>query len=582
MYFIASAVEAALSSSPAGPRTSISSKQSGEDKVVQSIQGHKDHSNTVAKSSMSTDTETSTKKISAGGNVDELGDSKSSNKEEAATTATEVAGKGHHCCGESIEMNVTEVTGDGESLESIWCYNKQVEDKSGGKDDSCVDPKDFEATDDTKVSGYPSEVALDDGDDVAEETKTAAMVGEVVTEERESVAVLHTINSKSKGKVASAVEAALSSPPAGPRTSIYSKHSGEDKKLVQTIQGRKDLSNTISKSSMSTDTETSTKKISAGDSVDGLGDSKSSNKEEAATGMEGGGGKGPHHGGESIEMNVAKTVMGLTNGGGVSVKLVDNSSNRLRPKMKHAIGPFGRLGRRTLNLLTFLTIGAVHPSIMAGRLKASNHLIPTDRALQTSCYPTASKIRIFPSNGNILNMFEFIATDPTNFDLTNGKTASQSTTFNDNDVKYGAANAVDRDANTFSHTKSSDPNPVWSVDLGGSSEIAIVSITNRFCGGVTDTNNCLGRLSGATVELLDSGDNLCPTVAKIKLEALPGQQIHLFELKAISSDVNVAIDGIATQSSTYKNNEAKFGPNNAIDDVIGTFQHTNDANAWLE
>ena len=105
-------------------------------------------------------------------------------------------------------------------------------------------------------------------------------------------------------------------------------------------------------------------------------------------------------------------------------------------------------------------------------------------------------------------MFEFIATDPTNFDLTNGKTASQSTTFNDNDVKYGAANAVDRDANTFSHTKSSDPNPVWSVDLGGSSEIAIVSITNRFCGDVTDPNNCLGRLSGATVELLDSGDNV--------------------------------------------------------------------------
>ena len=65
----------------------------------------------------------------------------------------------------------TRVTGDGESLESIWCSNKQVEDKSGGKDDSCVDPKDFEATDDTKVSGYPSEVALDDGDDVAEETK---------------------------------------------------------------------------------------------------------------------------------------------------------------------------------------------------------------------------------------------------------------------------------------------------------------------------------------------------------------------------------------------------------------------------
>ena len=112
----------------------------------------------------------------------------------------------------------------------------------------------------------------------------------MVTEERESVAVFHTINSKSKGKVASAVEAALSSPPASP--------SVEDKK-VQSIQGHKDHSNTIAKSSMSTETEvshiqhcpfignihyqthistqifyfsmTSTKKISAGGNVGELG-----------------------------------------------------------------------------------------------------------------------------------------------------------------------------------------------------------------------------------------------------------------------------------------------------------------------
>eukprot|EP00956_Cyclotella_meneghiniana_P033431 scaffold96139_cov33-Cyclotella_meneghiniana.AAC.1 len=105
---------------------------------------------------------------------------------------------------------------------------------------------------------------------------------------------------------ASAVKAALSSPPAGLRTAISSKLSVEDKKLVQSIQGHKDHSNTIAKSSMSTDTETSTKKISAsGGNVDGLGDSKSSNEEEAATtATEGGGGKGPHHGGESIKMNV--------------------------------------------------------------------------------------------------------------------------------------------------------------------------------------------------------------------------------------------------------------------------------------
>jgi hypothetical protein len=62
---------------------------------------------------------TSTKKISAGDSVDGSGDSKSSNKEEAATTATEVAGKGHLCCGESIEMNVV-------SLEHLTSYKLLV------------------------------------------------------------------------------------------------------------------------------------------------------------------------------------------------------------------------------------------------------------------------------------------------------------------------------------------------------------------------------------------------------------------------------------------------------------------------
>ena len=42
--------------------------------------------------------------------------------------------------------------------------------------------------------------------------------------------------------------------------------------------------------------------------------------------------------------------MGLTNGGGVSVKLVDNSSNRLRPKMKYTTLKF------LINVLLFCTI----------------------------------------------------------------------------------------------------------------------------------------------------------------------------------------------------------------------------------
>ena len=45
-------------------------------------------------------------------------------------------------------------------------------------------------------------------------------------------------------------------------------------------------------------------------------------------------------------------MMGLTNGCGVSVKLIDNSSNRLRPRMKYAIGPLKFL----INVLLFCTI----------------------------------------------------------------------------------------------------------------------------------------------------------------------------------------------------------------------------------
>ena len=102
---------------------------------------------------------------------------------------------------------------------------------------------------------------------------------------------------------------------------------------------------------------------------------------------------------------------------------------------------------------------------------------------------------------------------PTDLDLTTGKTATQSTTFKNNDAKFGPNNAVDGDYDTFSHTDSSDPNPTWTVDLGGSSEVAIVSVSNRYCGDTSDSNDCLGRLSGATVELLDSGDNVVASLS---------------------------------------------------------------------
>eukprot|EP00956_Cyclotella_meneghiniana_P024254 scaffold48469_cov36-Cyclotella_meneghiniana.AAC.2 len=127
-----------------------------------------------------------------------------------------------------------------------------------------------------------------------------------------------------------------------------------------------------------------------------------------------------------------------------------------------------------------------------------------------NCYPTASKIKLVSTTGEFLHIFEFVATDPSNADLTTNKPATQSSTFYNNTVKYGPANAVDGDAVSFIHTDkgNADPNPVWTVDLVVNSQVSHIEIKNRYCGDTNDAQNCLGRLSYATIELLDNQDNV--------------------------------------------------------------------------
>ena len=103
-----------------------------------------------------------------------------------------------------------------------------------------------------------------------------------------------------------------------------------------------------------------------------------------------------------------------------------------------------------------------------------------------------------------------MATDPSNADLTTNKSATHSSTYKDDIVKYGAANAVDGNTASEMHTKrgAADPNPEWTVELGLNSEVSLIEIRNRYCVNTNDAANCLGRLSYATVELLDSQDNV--------------------------------------------------------------------------
>ncbi|KAL7507478.1 hypothetical protein ACHAXN_004659 [Cyclotella atomus] len=71
----------------------------------------------------------------------------------------------------------------------------------------------------------------------------------------------------------------------------------------------------------------------------------------------------------------------------------------------------------------------------------------------------------------------------------------------------------------------------------------------------------------------------CYNAKKIRLESTTGNHLQLFELKALSSNTNVALQGTATQSSNWSQ---RYTASNAIDGNENSFSHTMDSNAWLE
>ena len=226
-------------------------------------------------------------------------------------------------------------------------------------------------------------------------------------------------------------------------------------------------------------------------------------------------------------------------------------------------------------------------------------------------------------------MFEFNAYTSSGQEVAVGKSAVQSSTLKNNNLKFGPANAVDGNNSTFSHTD--DGAASWEVDLGQDYRIRNISIRNRYCQDVNDATGCLCRLTGATVDLLDSTSsvvhsaslgntcgqlnpsldfNLCVSdntdwlithiflpmmnahsfnnlwlhsyvLQKIKLGSMTGESIHIFELLAYSSGSNVAPLGSASQSSTLNNNP-NFAASKAIDGSNTTFSHTANVNSWLK
>jgi len=70
---------------------------------------------------------------------------------------------------------------------------------------------------------------------------------------------------------------------------------------------------------------------------------------------------------------------------------------------------------------------------------------------------------------------------------------------------------------------------------------------------------------------------------RIKLEATTQAPIQMYELQAFSGGSNIALAGVASQSSTFNNNN-NFAASKAIDGSNSTFSHTltSDLNAWWE
>lgn len=236
----------------------------------------------------------------------------------------------------------------------------------------------------------------------------------------------------------------------------------------------------------------------------------------------------------------------------------------------------------------------------------------------TSCFHVGQKVKIEASTEEPIQVFEVQALSG-NVNVALGKTATQSSTLKTNNDKFGADNAIDGDSVTFSHT--GDANPWWMVDLEASFSVESVVIMNRWCQDFNDMNACLCRLSDASVSLLDGNNNViatnsmnntcgilqvdasfpapCPSTTlsppPSALSCLPfarvvklhqtttGLPINIFEVQVKSlSDTNIALSGSATQSSTFRNDQDKFGANNAVDGNSATFSHTDDSTPWWE
>ena len=248
----------------------------------------------------------------------------------------------------------------------------------------------------------------------------------------------------------------------------------------------------------------------------------------------------------------------------------------------------------------------------------------TDPPLLSCTYPMARYVKIEQTTLEQLQMFE-VQVISSGVNVASGMPADQSSTLVDAYGVHLAANAVDNDLTTYSHTDCSDP--WWIVDLGMLLPIERIHIFNRWCDDPSDGPGCLCKMTNATLLLFDEtyavskmemiGDtcgveelvyNFCETEAPtlsptfsptlevtdpsglscqsypearfVKIESTTMEQLQMFEVHVISSGTNIALGKPADQSSTLVDAYGAHVATNAADGDFLTYSHTDCSDPW--
>lgn len=170
--------------------------------------------------------------------------------------------------------------------------------------------------------------------------------------------------------------------------------------------------------------------------------------------------------------------------------------------------------------------------------KSSSSPMASPTMLTDTSTCNARKIKLVTTTTQPIHLFE-VQVMAENINVAEGKNASQSSTHNGNESKFGASKGVDGDMSSFFSTQAGNAGEYFEVDFNASYDVDSIKLHNRACPGKDD---CLCRLSGVEVTLYDGMSN--PLWAEQLGDTCDDQIIT----KTISSCVNTTSSHVLSSS----------------------------------